>query len=902
MLSHSLTMLARGALVVGAALFGGAASPAAGQELAQVDRGPRFLREVAVGEPRVEMDLNSTPVLRRRISLGGDERTLGGLLSAIAKQAGLKLVYSADLLPADRAIRFRADSITVAAALTEVLVGAGVDVVFYTPRQVGLVKRRDARAQVGAIVGRVTDAKTQTALAGATVVVQGTSHSATTGGDGRYRIADVAPGMYTVRARYIGYAPGTASVTVSADQAATADLALEKSAQQLNEVVTTGTVVPTEVKALPTPVSVITGEEINEKRYQRLDQIFRGDMPGAIAWNQGPYDFYSTVSVRGASTLYATPGIKTFIDGIEVAEPTLIATIDPNSVERIEVIRGPQASTLYGAGALNGVMQIFTKKGTVGLDRPEIAAKVSAGGIGGYGGQSTALQTDNSLSVLGGGNRTSYHLGGSYRRLGEWAPSYHSADWSVSGGGETKQGPLTLSGSVRYADKGFDDPWDTRLQAYTPFSRPPFDTEHLRQQTYGVTGSVQATPGWQHTLTLGYDQSYQNFYQTQPQFTTPDDSLLSTFQDHQAKISLLYHTDLSLRLGPVATVATIGINSAWYDDVFLFTGGATRTTGSLDGTTSTQLTKSNNTGYFGQVQANLSDRLFVTAGLRAERNPTFGADFGTAWSPRVGAAYASSLGSATVKLRASYGESIRAPLPAERDATRDAFSVQLANDLLAPERQRGVDGGVELYMGRVFLGVTYYNQRAIDLIELATIPTAPDALPTYQYQNVSHVKNDGWEFETRLPLGRLQLAGTYSITNSTVRALPQDYSGAYQVGDRILGVPHTSAGATVTYSPTSGTVLTASMTHIGEWINFDYLSFYAFRFAHQPYRGSTRAYWMTYPQVTKFAVGASQALSGSVKVFGRAENVGNNLRYEQFNRLFNLPMPRSFIVGAELRY
>src|SRR4029077_589103 len=106
-----------------------------------------------------------------------------------------------------------------------------------------------------------------------------------TGNDGRYRIADVPAGSYTARARYIGYAPASASVTVSADQEATADFALEKSPQQLNEVVTTGTVVPTEVKALPTPISVISASDIELERPHSVEELFRQAVPTAVGWD-----------------------------------------------------------------------------------------------------------------------------------------------------------------------------------------------------------------------------------------------------------------------------------------------------------------------------------------------------------------------------------------------------------------------------------------------------------------------------------------------------------------------------------------------------------------------------------------------------------------------------------------
>jgi len=839
------------------------------------------------------------PQLQRTISLQLEGASLDEALQTVAHQAELPITYNDAILPRNRKVWLTASEIRTDEALEEILRDSGLQLLPLASGQVVVVK---ARAQGGTVSGRVTDAKTSKPIPTVAVFLEGTRWRTSTGEDGAYHLTDVAAATYTLTASRIGYTKQTQSVTVAAGQDVTVDVALSAAATELEQVVVTGTVVPTERKAIPTPISVVSAEDIQRQNLQRVDQLFRGEIPGGVAWDLGPLDYNSLVAVRGASAINTDPSIKTFIDGVEVADPTFIATIDPNSIDRIEITRGPQASTVYGAGALAGVMQIFTKKGRFGLKRPELSGKVSAGSAGGFDGSGSALQTDNAVSLLGGDERTSYNLGGSYRRMGEWVPSYHSTDWNLSAGGQTGQGPFTLSSSARYADKAIDYPWDTRLQSFTFYSKPTYSTYRIRQQTYGVTGSVQATPTWTHAVTIGYDQSYYTTDQTQPQFRTPSDSFLTSTAIHQAKTSLLYHTDLGLRLGnQVAAMVTAGANSEAFDYVFLRNFRATRTTGQLNGTTLLIRTPWTSTGYFGQVQVNLAERLFLTGGLRGERNPNFGTGYGTAWSPRVGVAYVLGSGSASVKLRASYGESIRAPEPGQRDAIATAFEVQVANPTLAPERQRGADAGVELYLRRASFGVTYYNQRAIDLIDFVSVPRpAGDTLPAFQYQNVSRVKNYGWEFEGRFPLGPVQLASTYSIMHSTVAQLPAGYDGDYQVGDQILGIPHASAGVTVTYSPLPQTRLTGGMTWIGHWTETDVLALYGFIFGGQPYRGSGRAYWIEYPAVTKFALGVSQELRNGLEAFVRAENVGNSLRYEQNN--YNIPTTRRVTVGANIRY
>jgi outer membrane receptor protein involved in Fe transport len=309
---------------------------------------------------------------------------------------------------------------------------------------------------------------------------------------------------------------------------------------------------------------------------------------------------------------------------------------------------------------------------------------------------------------------------------------------------------------------------------------------------------------------------------------------------------------------------------------------------------------SSNTGYFGQVRFDVANSLFLTAGVRAERNANFGADFGTAVSPRVGVSYARQLGQVTVKLRASYGESIRPPFPFQSSANVTFFDIQRANPHLGPERQRGGDGGLDVQLGRTAsFGVSYYNQRAIDLIDRVLVdPSA--SLPTYQYQNAGRIKNEGWEFEGRLNLSKVVVSGTFSLTNSTVRQLAPNYSGNYQIGDKVLGIPHSSAGGTITYAPLAGTNVSASVTYFGTWTGNDWIALYGFYYGGQPYRGSGRDYWLSYPSVTKFTISVNQDVNRFITGFVRAENVGDNLRYESNN--VTTQVPRTVIVGARFRY
>src|SRR5260370_6370793 len=116
MSSHQRLMMSLCTWFVAISAF---ASSGAGQEPAEADRGPRFLwRASPIAEP-VPIDMNATPTLRRRVTLTNADATVGQLLGALQKQTGVKFIYSGDAIPVARRVGLRAESITLAAALTE---------------------------------------------------------------------------------------------------------------------------------------------------------------------------------------------------------------------------------------------------------------------------------------------------------------------------------------------------------------------------------------------------------------------------------------------------------------------------------------------------------------------------------------------------------------------------------------------------------------------------------------------------------------------------------------------------------------------------------------------------------------------------------------------------------------
>jgi outer membrane receptor protein involved in Fe transport len=872
-------------------------------EIAFADPQPHF---VAAWAPKKAREAERSAVLVRRVSLELADVSLDAALKQLTNQAGLNITYSPAVLPAGKRVTIKASDIAVVTALTEILFRSGLDVVVDRDGTLALVvcQHPAPRAEVldsGTIVGRVTDKATGIPLAGATVVVEGTRLSATTTSDGQYHIPGVAEGTWTLRVRYIGYATSVATVIVGREGQARNDFELLRSVQRLDDVVTTGTVAPTEIRALPTPITVLTSEDIRELGLTRIDQLFRGAVPGSLAWDQSQSDHLSFVRVRGASS-FSTANIKTFIDGVEVADPNYLATIDPHSVERIEITRGPQASTVYGANAISGVMQIFTKRGAAAEQRPQFTGRALLGAIDRAGGDGSALNQEYALAVSGQLSDVTYNLGGSYLRRGEWVPEYRSRVPSVFGGANLRQGAVSLDLSARYVSKNLGLGFAPTLRdaGYAYFQRPNNQEIDLRQQTYGAQLTYEPLARWTNVVTLGYDRSDQGLFTTRPRLVTPADTFLTVSALDQGKVSLSYASTMTGRISPSAgLVGTVGADHFFVDQTAYFTGDATRNEGTINGTNYfLSRDEYKNTGIYAQGRLDLWDQVALTAGVRADWNTTFGVDYGAAVSPRVGLAYGRPVPWGLIKIRGSYGQAIRPPRPGQQGAVLSSLDQQVANLTLGPEKQRGFDGGVDIVWGNALsLGVTYYDQKAFDLIDRVLIPgLGPPA--AFQNQNVGRVRNRGWELEAMVAANIFRIRATYSFTSSMVEQLTPGYTGDLQVGDHLLGIPRHTAGAAVTLTPSQQTSITSALTYVGEWTNSDFVALYGFFFAGNPYRGSGRAYWITYPSFAKVDVTLTQRVLPNVQALVRGENLTNSKKFEFSN--VNTPIPRVVSAGVEV--
>ena len=406
---------------------------------------------------------------------------------------------------------------------------------------------------------------------------------------------------------------------------------------------------------------------------------------------------------------------------------------------------------------------------------------------------------------------------------------------------------------------------------------------------------LAASEAARQTLVVGMDR-HSGAIPPQREPATVADALLGATQEAASKSSLRYSMAVRLVSTVDASVtATLGAERAHLVRERL--GSKATLIGTGSGLTALYDERVTNSGVFGQLKVDIRNTVFLSAGLREERNSNFGQNVAKAYSPMLGIAITRDVGEATIKTRAAYGKGIRPPAPSMRQAIRTLTFRQLANPELAPEEQAGSEAGVELYIGdRLNLSFTAYSQNAEGLIQ-QVVSNPLERARTIQYQNVGRIQNRGIEVEASTHLGALRGDVVYSFTDSRVRRLSPTYTGDLSVGDRVPEVPLASGLASLTLERGRARA-TLGASYIGPWIGYDWLDYYAGELGSRASKPLLRNYWMQYPSLTKPFVGVGVALGRSAEWYLRVDNLSNLQRYERDD--LQITAGRTMTVGLRV--
>src|SRR5213593_305231 len=235
----------------------------------------------------------------------------------------------------------------------------------------------EAQAQSAVITGKVTGRQGE-ALGGAIVVIDEFSAAVATTTQGTYTLT-VAPERskgqtVTLRARYIGYSPGTKQVALTPGTQ-TQDFELKFDPMTLDAVVVTGVAEATEAKKLTFSAATVNAEQLHQAPSVSALGSLEGKVAGArLLSASGEPGSEPAIRLRGGTQLTspsactAEPCASTFVAGpLVIVDGTInrhgLADINSEDIERVEVVKGAAASSLYGSNAADGVVQIFTKRG-----------------------------------------------------------------------------------------------------------------------------------------------------------------------------------------------------------------------------------------------------------------------------------------------------------------------------------------------------------------------------------------------------------------------------------------------------------------------------------------------------------------------------------------------------------
>jgi TonB-linked SusC/RagA family outer membrane protein len=736
------------------------------------------------------------------------------------------------------------------------------------------------QAATGSVTGLVSAEGSLAPIAAAQVHIAELQIGVLTQANGRFLLLNVPVGTHTVRVERLGYRVATQQVTVTAGQPTQLNVTLGEDVLALDELVVTGTAGQARRREVGNTVSQIRAGEIEEP-VTNMSSMLQGRLPGVVVREgSGSSGSAPDIRLRGNVSVTMSNNPLIYIDGVraksdyygwnggDVMSP--LNDLNPSDIERIEVVKGPAATTLYGTEAAAGVIQIFTKSGGSQTTAPLWTAEVKQGfayyrpfgpdtrgfGASGYVGpgfeagdvQSWTPQGARFMyldPVLRRGLRQGYNIsvrGGSPDRLGYFVSSGYDDNQSALLNDWEKQ--LTLRGNLQFR------PWDDLLIQFNN----SFTNTKLRQVYQGNSGSgivmtayrgddsyigdrspetlidlttqrnltnvdrfvsgltFNYTPftSFTNRLTLGHDYSERSGdrifdYCWRCKYGRPNDFGSVNRNVNQNRIwSFDYVGTLNFTIPGVSGLTSsfsYGVQGVQNERERVSVTGSdlpgpgeyTVNAGARVTGASQDKIKEITGGFFVQDMLSLSDRYFLTLGLRVDGNSAFGSGFGLQPYPKASLSYIisdesfwpESLG--TMKLRGAYGWAGRAPgsFDAVRTwtaggwgTTEAAFNPSnLGNPDLGPERSREIEVGFDASFlnDRVSLEATYFDQLTTDALFNVRQPASTGGWAS-QRENIGKLKNMGWEMALNATLiqtrsFRWDLGTNVSMNDSEVLSL-----------------------------------------------------------------------------------------------------------------------------------
>lgn len=305
---------------------------------------------------------------------------LGTVIKQIQSQSQYEFFYDDDLtdLPVSS---INVKDASVEEVLNAALAGKGINyridenVVYLSKASASSVSTSSTKAaqqQTKTITGRIVDAKGE-ALIGVTVIEKGTTNGAITDFDGNYSLS-VADGAI-LQYSYVGYQ----TIEMPVTDKTVIDITMKEDTEVLDEVVVTALGIKREKKMLGYAVQELKSDELNKTGDPSVTSALQGKVAGLQMNTSATGLGGSTkITIRGNSSLSDNNQPLWIVDGVPFSDNNTsdasfyggvdrggsAMDINPDDIESISVLKGPNAAALYGSRAGNGVILVTTKKGS----------------------------------------------------------------------------------------------------------------------------------------------------------------------------------------------------------------------------------------------------------------------------------------------------------------------------------------------------------------------------------------------------------------------------------------------------------------------------------------------------------------------------------------------------------
>lgn len=294
------------------------------------------------------------------------------VFKAIESQSSYRFFYNDQLSDVNRVVSISASDMNINELLSQMFDNTDISCTVLENNLVVVAPKR-AKQELR-VTGTIIDATTGEPVIGANVVIEGTTVGTVTDIDGRFSL-DVPNAGAVVIISYLGYV----SQRVTVNEKITLDVKLEPDVKKLDEVIVVGygTVKKSDLTG---SVSAIKSEEFKKLPMTSLDQGIQGRAAGVQVTNtSGAPGGQVSIRIRGGNSLKSSNEPLYVIDGFPVAAGGMaggynnsslannpMATINPNDIESIEILKDASSAAIYGSRGANGVVLITTKRGKQG--------------------------------------------------------------------------------------------------------------------------------------------------------------------------------------------------------------------------------------------------------------------------------------------------------------------------------------------------------------------------------------------------------------------------------------------------------------------------------------------------------------------------------------------------------